>query len=262
MKKVSKGLSALVLSCVLASGVIAPVQAHAAPPLEVKVQVQDDLVVFPDAQPYIDDNEKAVVPIRFVSEKLGFQVDWQQAGEEIKVSLKNGTHSIEFTSGQKNAWVDGTQVSLYAGAKYEQGRVYVPLRFITESAGIKLKWIKESSLAILSGDGKSYAPDYAVFEATGYSADPSENGGYGAVDYFGNSLRVGTVAVDPTVIPLGTKLYIEGYNYAGLPAGGMIAYATDIGGAIKGNRMDIFIPGSRESVKNFGFQQIRVYRLS
>lgn len=98
--------------------------------------------------------------------------------------------------------------------------------------------------------------------ATAYSDAPEENGGWGPVDYFGNRLELGTVAVDPNVIPLGTTLYIEGYSSPGLPAKGMIVKATDIGGAIKGNRMDIFIPGSRQQVSNFGIQKIKAYILA
>lgn len=49
-------------------------------------------------------------------------------------------------------------------------------------------------------------------KATAYSADPSENGGWGAVDYFGNDLELGTIAVDPSVIPLGTKVLVTGHS--------------------------------------------------
>ncbi|TXK75148.1 hypothetical protein FU659_27860 [Paenibacillus sp. N3.4] len=147
-------------------------------------------------------------------------------------------------------------------AEYQEGRVYVPLRFLSEAADIPVQWDAASRLAILSKDGNYHAPDYELFQSTAYSADPSENGGYAAIDYMGNPLAVGTVAVDPSVIPLGTKLYIEGYNFNGLPAGGMYAYATDIGGSVKGNHLDIFIPGSKQALKAFGIQNIKVYRLS
>jgi len=95
-------------------------------------------------------------------------------------------------------------------------------------------------------------------QASAYTAAASENG-WGPVDYFGNPLKVGTVAVDPKVIPLGTKLYIAGYDYAGLPAGGLYAVATDTGSAVKGNRIDIFVPDSRKEALKFGLQNVIVY---
>lgn len=263
MNRFSKGLTALVLSCTtVTAGLLAPLHAHAAVPLELKVQVNDKLVPFPDAQPYIDQNERTLVPIRFVTEKLGYQVGWEKVGNEVKVQLTSNKHTVTLVSGQKSAWIDGKKIAMDTPAQFEQGRVFVPLRFISEAAGIHVKWDQANLLAILNQDGKDHAPDFTVFQATAYSADASENGGYGAIDYMGNPLQVGAVAVDPSVIPLGSKLYIEGYDFAGLPTGGMVAYATDIGGAIKGNHLDIFVPGSRASLKDFGIQQVKVYRLS
>lgn len=97
-------------------------------------------------------------------------------------------------------------------------------------------------------------------KASAYSASIEENA-WGAVDYFGNPLKLGTIAVDPKVIPLGTKVYITGYNFAGLPTGGMVATATDAGSAIVGNRIDIFVPDTRSNVSKFGFQYVKLYVL-
>lgn len=98
-------------------------------------------------------------------------------------------------------------------------------------------------------------------KASAYSAAASENGKWGAVDYFGNPLQLGTIAVDPKVIPMGTKVLVTGHSHTNLPKAAFIATATDQGGAIKGNRIDIFIPGSQQSVRQFGFQDITLYIL-
>ncbi|MGM1044646.1 3D (Asp-Asp-Asp) domain-containing protein [Paenibacillus uliginis N3/975] len=99
----------------------------------------------------------------------------------------------------------------------------------------------------------------ASMKATAYSSAASENGKWGAVDYFGNPLKLGTIAVDPKVIPLGTKVLVTGHSHSGLPNKAFVAVARDIGGAIKGNRVDIFIPGSQKSVSQFGIQNVKLY---
>ncbi|WP_434750793.1 3D domain-containing protein [Paenibacillus amylolyticus] len=98
-------------------------------------------------------------------------------------------------------------------------------------------------------------------KATAYSADASENGGWGPVDYFGNPLELGTIAVDPKVIPFGTKVLVTGHTHPGLPKQAFVATALDAGSAIKGNRIDIFIPGSKTFVSSFGFQDVELYIL-
>ncbi len=71
------------------------------------------------------------------------------------------------------------------------------------------------------------------FKLTFYCACRSCSGGYGAGTATGTRCTEGrTIAVDPRVIPLGNKVYIEGF-------GDFIA--EDTGGAIKGNKIDIYL---------------------
>lgn len=114
------------------------------------------------------------------------------------------------------------------------------------------------TITAVNGKKMEYSKSLNV-QATAYTAAASENGKWGAVDYFGDKLKVGTIAVDPKLIPLGTKLYVTGYDYNGLPQGGMVATATDIGGAIKGNRIDIFVPGSTSQAQSFGIQNVKLF---
>ena len=118
----------------------------------------------------------------------------------------------------------------------------------------------DSSNKVVEAWGKTFNYSETLnVKATAYSADPAENGGYGAVDYFGNPLELGTIAVDPSVIPLGTKVLVTGHSHDNLPDQAFVATATDIGGAIKGNKIDIFIPGSKSSVAKFGIQDVKLY---
>jgi 3D (Asp-Asp-Asp) domain-containing protein len=56
------------------------------------------------------------------------------------------------------------------------------------------------------------------------------------------------IAVDPNVIPLGSKVWVEGYGYA---------IAGDTGGAIKGNKIDVFTPTKSEAFK-WGRRTVRI----
>ncbi len=94
--------------------------------------------------------------------------------------------------------------------------------------------------------------------ATAYGPSLKDNYPYGPVDYYGKPLKPGDVAVDPRVIPLGTRLYVSGYHSSMLPSGGFYAVAVDTGGAIKGNRIDIFINAPDAQVLNFGIQDVTV----
>ncbi len=87
-----------------------------------------------------------------------------------------------------------------------------------------------------------------VMKASAYTAHDDGNSKYTSR---GNLVRKGLVAVDPAVIPLGTRLYIPNYGYA---------VADDIGGAIGGNRIDLAFE-NRSDALQFGVQKVTVYIL-
>lgn len=97
--------------------------------------------------------------------------------------------------------------------------------------------------------------------ATAYGPSLQDNYPYGDTNYFGQPLTAGTVAVDPSVIPLKTYMYVEGYQDASLPGGGFLGQALDTGGAIQGDRIDIFMNDGAQIVSNFGIQPVVVYIL-
>jgi 3D (Asp-Asp-Asp) domain-containing protein len=202
-----------------------------------------------------------------LSDSLGYEAHPESIGQSWKVTLTKQSTTYTFTTGSLTATVNGKTALLESAPQFINGRIYVPFRSLADLLNIRVQWDATNRIAILNEDNKYHAPAwYATqFEniitanATAYTGSPSENGGHPSVDYFGNPLQVGTISVDPQVIPLGSKVYIEGYNYDGLPAEGMYATAADIGGSVKGNKIDIYVPDSKVKAMNFGVQQVKIY---
>ena len=84
--------------------------------------------------------------------------------------------------------------------------------------------------------------------ATAYSGDRTTATGRSPVR---NPGGMSTIAVDPSFIPLGSKVYVEGYGYA---------IAADTGGAIIGNKIDLVMDSYGEAME-FGRQDVTVYVL-
>lgn len=82
-----------------------------------------------------------------------------------------------------------------------------------------------------------------VYEITAYAGDGITATGTVPVPYR-------TVAVDPQVIPLGTTLYIDGIG---------AVVAEDVGGAVVGRVLDIYLPGTEADTVSWGRQERMVW---
>lgn len=98
-----------------------------------------------------------------------------------------------------------------------------------------------------AGDVPSTARAMYV-SATAYS---SQDPGLSAYTASGTRVRHGVIAVDPSVIPLGTHVYIPGYGEA---------IAEDIGGGVRGNHIDVAFDTHGEALA-FGWQELEIFIL-
>jgi 3D (Asp-Asp-Asp) domain-containing protein len=97
--------------------------------------------------------------------------------------------------------------------------------------------------------GGTYRGRVLTMVATGYDGCYKCNYPYyGQPSYIGLPLKRGIVAVDPKVIPMGTRLYVEGYGEA---------IAADQGNAIKGNRIDLYFDTHQQAL-NWGMKTVEV----
>lgn len=118
----------------------------------------DVLVNFPDMKPYVDNNTgRTMIPIRFVAEKLGAQVDYQMEAENVvHVWITKGKTNIEIRSGENKALVSGKEVSLDAPVRLINNRTVVPLRFMAEVLGCNVYWMD------VTPSGEKYPQPYVT----------------------------------------------------------------------------------------------------
>ncbi len=103
-------------------------------------------------------------------------------------------------------------------------------------------------------DGATYRYDRVLaMMTTAYNGSYAMNGSAGAVAAWnGAPLQKGDVAVDPSVIPFGTYLFVDGYG---------LARAVDTGSDIIGDHIDLFFNESSQQVSQYGIQYKKVYLL-
>lgn len=104
----------------------------------------------------------------------------------------------------------------------------------------------ENSISVSRGTSTSTPSVEAstiTVQATAYTG-----GGYTAS---GRQAAEGVIAVDPTVIPMGSRVYVDGYGYA---------IAADTGGAIQGNIIDLYF-SSQSACENWGRRTVTVHIL-
>ncbi|MCL2060193.1 MAG: 3D domain-containing protein [Oscillospiraceae bacterium] len=188
--------------------------------------------------------------------------------EEVKIPAKIVYRdNPEITGGQSKVIrnsSDGLKRIEYL-LTYENGvqisKTAVKEEVITEAvSGI----IEQGSTGTRTGKGGvefTYSKVIDV-KCTAYTSSYEDTGkrpgdpGFG-ITKSGEVAREGLVAVDPSVIPLGTKMYIEILDEGVEDYG--FAVAADTGGKIKGKKVDLYFDASREKLLQFGVRKAKVY---
>lgn len=129
MKKILFVLSLLTMILTLI------INAHAATD-KITVIVNGETVKF-DIEPYIENN-RTMVPIRFISEALGAKVDWNDTYKLVTITFND--IKIEQKIGKTVAIVNDQEVTFDVPAIINSGRTMVPVRFVSEALGANVEW--------------------------------------------------------------------------------------------------------------------------
>ena len=180
----------------------------------------------------------------------------KENGKEVKRELKNKKIVKE---PKKQLTAVGTKVIVASVSRGARTKAEVPAPKVaaTKAAAPKASAPKTTAPKAAAPKTASVAASAPaepagrtlIVSATAYTASCT---GCSGITATGINLKANpglkVIAVDPNVIPLGSKVYVEGYGYA---------VAGDTGGAIKGNKIDLFM-AKQSSAIAFGRQQVKV----
>ena len=118
------------------------------------VKVADEILGFETAP--IMEEDRTLVPMRFLFEKLGAEVTWDQATMTATAQKENTT--INFSINQTNAVVNGANEQMDVPARLVNDKTMVPLRFLSEELGYEVDWNQELRMATIetnTGDAET-----------------------------------------------------------------------------------------------------------
>lgn len=109
------------------------------------VKYNGEAVTFPDAQPFVDENSRTLIPVRFVAETMGADVSWNQETQTAVIEQNSVTVTVPIGSDTITVTQDGgtTAVKMDTAAIIREERTYVPIRYVAEALGA---WVSYSDL--------------------------------------------------------------------------------------------------------------------
>ena len=201
--------------------------------------------------------DRWVTVTEYTYEEIPFETEYVKTNKMIKGEQKvategvvgqlKHTNSVTYFNGQEvsRELVSTEQTVAPVNKVIKQGTLEVQKGKVTIADGV-----------IVTSDGKVYNYNRTMqVKATAYT---HTDAGCNKTTATGTTVRWGTVAVDPRMIPYGTKMFIvsnDGSFVYGLST------AEDCGGAIKNNRIDLYMPTTSQCFQ-FGVRNCTVYFLS
>ncbi|WP_180339377.1 copper amine oxidase N-terminal domain-containing protein [Peptoniphilus catoniae] len=132
---------------------------------DIKIWINDRYIMS-DVHPYIKNN-RTFVPLRFVSEELGYKVTWE--GKSRSVIVEDGSNKLIFKVGSAKVNVNGNFETIDAPVGLRDDRTFVPLRFISERMGGSVGYDVTNKVALI-GNVDDYIPD-AYYEIKYYEGN-------------------------------------------------------------------------------------------
>jgi uncharacterized lipoprotein YddW (UPF0748 family) len=154
------------------------VPASAETPSTISIYL-DGNKISTDVPPYIIPKVNiTMIPLRVISQNLGAGVEWLQKTQTVKITQEGLT--ITMKAGQKYAVVNGERIELETSVQLKNGRVMVPLRFVSNQLGLLVTWYQSAqTIKLQSINVRADTSLKGTWVSTVYNLDWPSKGSYG-----------------------------------------------------------------------------------
>ena len=178
-----KKLIAIVLTLTAILSTFAVTASAAENPLTVTVD--GTAVAFPDQQPVIK-NSRTLVPVRFIAEALGYEVEWD---EKVNAAVIDHGRIVMYI-GTNHAIIDGKHKTLDVKSELIGDRTMVPLRVIAETLDCTVDWLNEIRTVQINRkneDGTEKSVWDRLMMSSMFTKSDDQDSGYYGCAVLGNS---------------------------------------------------------------------------
>ena len=140
IKNVKKILAVILTALTLISAMAITSFASSPTSTDVTVKVDGQVVDFPDQKPTIVNN-RTLVPVRFVAESLGYDVEWD---DKVNAAVIDNGRIVMYI-GTNHAVIDGKHKTLDVKSELIGERTMVPLRVIAETLDCTVDWLARTN---------------------------------------------------------------------------------------------------------------------
>jgi hypothetical protein len=164
-----------------------------------------------DAAPYIDPNSgRTLVPVRYLGDALGATTAWD-AGSQT-VTLTSGSATISMVVGSLTLNVNGQTQTLDQAPVIQNGRTYLPARWVANALGYQVDWNAANRIVIIWPDGQPEPDIGSVIAQVNPAGNPVTSGGETINGYSipqGSQVGAYDYTNDPSVSDSNTEINIE-----------------------------------------------------
>lgn len=155
---------------------------------KITVVVNDDKLLFPDAQPFVDAKGRTQTPAKYIGEALGASVTWNAKAKKAQFTF--GDTEIVLYIGKRSYVVNGQTKQMDTSAIIKDGRTFVPAKYIAEALGANVKW---------DGDTKTVYITRTLATQVEEGKDIDDGTVINNQAEFIESLKIASITLQPTI---------------------------------------------------------------